>query len=59
MEVFNVELTFDRQLQVAIVRLDMAIEATLRVMRIAIPVAVAAAGIILLVWRLRRKLQSR
>lgn len=53
------ELTFDRQLQVAIVRLDMAIEATLRVMRIAIPVAVAAAGIILLVWRLRRKLQSR
>ena len=53
------EMTFDRQLQVAIVRLDMAIEATLRVMRIAIPIAVAAVAIMLLAWGLRRKLQSR
>ena len=59
MEVFKVEMTFDRQMQVAIIRLDMAIEATLRVMRIAIPIAVAAAGIMLLAWGLHRKLQSR
>ena len=53
------EMTFDRQMQVTIVRLDMAIEATLRVMRIAIPIAVVAAGIMLLAWGLHRKLQSR
>ena len=53
------EMTFDRQMQMAIVRIDMAIEMTLRTIRIAVPIAVAAAGIILLGWWMHRRLQSR